>query len=478
MPKQTTGEFMATLRKANGYTQAEVAEKLNISNRTLSSWETDRTLPDVLMLPAIADLYGVTVDELLRGERAANTRSDISETSLKSVYKNRFGTFCSKRALALGLSLMCAFVFTIGCALSLWTNAPSWLDWLMLISGVIGMCACIAVITYQYSVLKTSIGVILDEDLTTEKKAFLTALRHKLETFLLICAAPYALCAAVTLAVLIIANPQNGQILGVTFYVRYGYVFIICLNAAIALILFTAYLAVKRISEKKYYDETQKATARTNGKLIGRLALFGCIPLAVVIVLNIALAIAFPGGQKTLYQCNDFNAFRTHMHTLIVDKSEYPSSDVPEGEYHLSIPSYPEPATEYDLGNGFYGIYYTSTSVYPQTGIETYWGVTYGKHDITNPWMPYWQLYVYELDGKEVVNARYYFDDHTYDIYGNRISGESSISEIDGQYHFMQDITPTLNNVAAVTLAGVPALTIVICAIIFGAKRKKQKYGF
>ena len=65
MSKQTTGEFMATLRKANGYTQADVAEKLNISNRTLSSWETDRTLPDVLMLPAIADLYGVTVDELL-----------------------------------------------------------------------------------------------------------------------------------------------------------------------------------------------------------------------------------------------------------------------------------------------------------------------------------------------------------------------------------------------------------------------------
>lgn len=47
--KQTIGQFLATLRKANGYTQEEVAERLNVSNRTLSSWETDRTVPDVLV---------------------------------------------------------------------------------------------------------------------------------------------------------------------------------------------------------------------------------------------------------------------------------------------------------------------------------------------------------------------------------------------------------------------------------------------
>ena len=63
------GEFLALLRKTNGFTQQDVADKLNISNRTLSSWETDRTTPDILLLPSIADLYGVTVDELLRCER-------------------------------------------------------------------------------------------------------------------------------------------------------------------------------------------------------------------------------------------------------------------------------------------------------------------------------------------------------------------------------------------------------------------------
>ena len=69
MTRQTIGAFLATQRKAHGYTQEEVADKLGISNRTLSKWETDRSSPDILVLPALAQLYGVTVDEILRGER-------------------------------------------------------------------------------------------------------------------------------------------------------------------------------------------------------------------------------------------------------------------------------------------------------------------------------------------------------------------------------------------------------------------------
>ena len=69
--KQTVGEFLATLRRANGYTQQEVADRLGVSNRTLSAWERDTSAPDILLLPVLADLYSVTVDEILRGERRA-----------------------------------------------------------------------------------------------------------------------------------------------------------------------------------------------------------------------------------------------------------------------------------------------------------------------------------------------------------------------------------------------------------------------
>ncbi len=69
MEKKTMGAFLAALRKANGYTQQEVADKLSVSNKTVSKWERDEGCPEIMILPAIAELYEVSVDELLRGER-------------------------------------------------------------------------------------------------------------------------------------------------------------------------------------------------------------------------------------------------------------------------------------------------------------------------------------------------------------------------------------------------------------------------
>ncbi len=67
--KSGIGEFLSILRKPKGLTQQEVADALGVSNKTVSSWETGASCPDIGMLPAIAELFGVTCDELLRGER-------------------------------------------------------------------------------------------------------------------------------------------------------------------------------------------------------------------------------------------------------------------------------------------------------------------------------------------------------------------------------------------------------------------------
>ncbi len=88
MEKKTIGAFLSALRKANGMTQQEVADKLNISNKTVSKWERDEGCPEIMMLPAIAELYSVTVDEILRGERTTKTsheeyKSTKSEERIK-----------------------------------------------------------------------------------------------------------------------------------------------------------------------------------------------------------------------------------------------------------------------------------------------------------------------------------------------------------------------------------------------------------
>ena len=69
MERKSMGEFIAALRKASGMTQKELAEKLNVSDKTISRWERDDGAPDISAIPVIAEIFGVTCDELLRGER-------------------------------------------------------------------------------------------------------------------------------------------------------------------------------------------------------------------------------------------------------------------------------------------------------------------------------------------------------------------------------------------------------------------------
>lgn len=59
---------IAALRRARGFTQAELAEKLGYSDKSVSKWERGDGLPDVLCLKAMADLFGVTVDYMLTAE--------------------------------------------------------------------------------------------------------------------------------------------------------------------------------------------------------------------------------------------------------------------------------------------------------------------------------------------------------------------------------------------------------------------------
>ena len=80
MEKKTIGSFLSALRKANGMTQQEVADKLNISNKTVSKWERDEGCPEIMMLPALAELYSVTVDEILRGERIVKEYEEQKST--------------------------------------------------------------------------------------------------------------------------------------------------------------------------------------------------------------------------------------------------------------------------------------------------------------------------------------------------------------------------------------------------------------
>ena len=59
------GQTIAELRKENNMTQAEVADALHISYQAVSKWERDECLPDITLLPSIAELFRISIDKLL-----------------------------------------------------------------------------------------------------------------------------------------------------------------------------------------------------------------------------------------------------------------------------------------------------------------------------------------------------------------------------------------------------------------------------
>ena len=88
MEKKTIGGFISALRKANGMTQKDLAERLNVSDKSVSRWENDEGAPDLSLIPVIAEIFGVTCDELLRGERKSpEERSAEENTAAESTPK-------------------------------------------------------------------------------------------------------------------------------------------------------------------------------------------------------------------------------------------------------------------------------------------------------------------------------------------------------------------------------------------------------
>lgn len=71
MEQQMIGKFISTCRKEKGLTQMQLAEKLNITNRAISKWETGKSMPDVSLMLDLCNILVITVNELLSGERIA-----------------------------------------------------------------------------------------------------------------------------------------------------------------------------------------------------------------------------------------------------------------------------------------------------------------------------------------------------------------------------------------------------------------------
>jgi len=116
MEKKTIGSFIAALRKANGMTQKDLAERLNVSDKTVSRWERDDGAPDLAVIPVIAEIFNVTCDELLRGERKPPVEraetTEESDSTLKAekqrqrLLKSTLSQYKNQTYIAMGISVV------------------------------------------------------------------------------------------------------------------------------------------------------------------------------------------------------------------------------------------------------------------------------------------------------------------------------------------------------------------------------------
>ncbi|MFA5675891.1 MAG: helix-turn-helix transcriptional regulator [Christensenellales bacterium] len=118
MERKTIGSFIAALRKAKGLTQQEVAERLCVSNKTVSKWECDDGLPEITIIPAIAELFEVTADEILKGERkthAGSARERIKcEKQIERLISVTAGRFKNNSYIAFAVTLFgVIWLFTV-----------------------------------------------------------------------------------------------------------------------------------------------------------------------------------------------------------------------------------------------------------------------------------------------------------------------------------------------------------------------------
>ena len=72
MNQEKIGKFILENRKRKKLTQAELAEKLGVTDRTLSNWENGKNMPDLSLFKPLCDILGITINELMSGEKISN----------------------------------------------------------------------------------------------------------------------------------------------------------------------------------------------------------------------------------------------------------------------------------------------------------------------------------------------------------------------------------------------------------------------
>lgn len=116
MSPQETGNFIANLRKEAGITQQELAQKLNVTAKAISRWETGKGYPDVTILPEISNVFNVSVNEILNGNRFPKEEAvEAAEKTILTVCYQAKADKHRNLRLLITVSIILAIIFCMLC---------------------------------------------------------------------------------------------------------------------------------------------------------------------------------------------------------------------------------------------------------------------------------------------------------------------------------------------------------------------------
>ncbi len=104
------GRFISELRKEKGLTQKELAEKLSITDKAVSKWETGRSAPDISILVSLSEILGVSVVEILQGEKieTESFQAVSDEVVVRTIIKDKQKL---KRSIFIVVIVMLVLIF-------------------------------------------------------------------------------------------------------------------------------------------------------------------------------------------------------------------------------------------------------------------------------------------------------------------------------------------------------------------------------
>ncbi len=146
MDYKKIGLFILAERKAKNLTQEQLSEKLCVSPKTVSKWENGNGLPDTELLLPICDIFGITLNELLSGERLREeTSKEQADNNLISVLReNEMKIKKYSKIMNWVIAITVALLYvTIGLITQKWQY--TWLIWI-----IYCVYRCVTEFVYQY----------------------------------------------------------------------------------------------------------------------------------------------------------------------------------------------------------------------------------------------------------------------------------------------------------------------------------------